>query len=91
MARTNNYGPACQRHFEVAHPKAEQMINMEGIGNHPNAWFEASRAYYRNLNKDKEPAGTSGGGVREKDNRDDSMAVDESQEGESTAMDCEGD
>jgi len=46
MVRSSNYGPACQKHFEVTHPKAEAIVNMDGIGNHPNAWFEASRNYY---------------------------------------------
>jgi DNA primase large subunit len=33
---------ACRRHFEVTHKNA----NAESVGNHPNAWFDASRAFY---------------------------------------------
>lgn len=37
---------ACQKHFEVAHPKALAHDGiMENVGNHPNAWFRASVQY----------------------------------------------
>lgn len=45
---------ACQRLFELTHKGAETLINMEGVGNHPNAYFAASMAYYKALNKDKD-------------------------------------
>lgn len=50
---------ACQRHFEVTHKGAEKLINMEGVGNHPNAFFGASMAYYKALNKEGEESGSS--------------------------------
>lgn len=37
---------ACRRHFEVTHPGAEGEAEAESVGNHPNAWFDASMRYY---------------------------------------------
>lgn len=54
--RSGNFQLACLRHFEHDHPEHEAVFSsrentmggrvMEGVGNHPNAWFQASRAYY---------------------------------------------
>ena len=38
---SKNFGIACRRHFEASHPGAES----DGVGNHPNAWYEASVAH----------------------------------------------
>lgn len=39
---------ACQKHFEVMHPAAASVdgVKLDGVGNHPNAWFEASVHYH---------------------------------------------
>lgn len=49
LASNHNYQIACQRHFEAAHPDAleQQDLSLAGVGNHPNAYFKASRAYHR--------------------------------------------
>ena len=46
--KTKNYQLACARHFEAVHPNAlsKEGINLEGVGNHPNAWFSASMSYH---------------------------------------------
>lgn len=53
----HNYQLACAKHFEVAHPGAvsAEGVNLEGVGNHPNAWFMASVSYGR------AKSGTGGG------------------------------
>lgn len=53
LARGQHYQLACAKHFEVSHKGAESLISLDGVGNHPNAWFAASMAYYKELNKDK--------------------------------------
>ncbi|KAJ8600125.1 hypothetical protein CTAYLR_003452 [Chrysophaeum taylorii] len=53
LSKSHNYQIACQRHFEFLHPgaaAADQEISA-GVGNHPNAFFKASRAYYDANNK----------------------------------------
>lgn len=58
LSRGQHYQLACAKHFEVSHKGAESLISMDGVGNHPNAFFAASMAYYKELNKDKTaPAG----------------------------------
>lgn len=49
LAKSQNYQIACQRHFEITHPGAldHQDLALVGVGNHPNAYFKASRAYYK--------------------------------------------
>ena len=46
--RMKNYNLACVRHFEVTHPGAVNVpgIQLDGVGNHPNAWFQASVGYH---------------------------------------------
>lgn len=48
-ARTHHYGVACQLHFEATHPGYLSMPEMrtDGVGNHPNGWYQASVQYYR--------------------------------------------
>ena len=38
--RDGNYQLACTKHFEVMHPMATGVegVNLDGVGNHPNAW-----------------------------------------------------
>lgn len=54
-----HYQLACAKHFEVSHKGAESLISLDGVGNHPNAWFAASMAYYKELNKDRAPPQSS--------------------------------
>lgn len=46
--KTKNYNLACVKHFEVTHPAAVSVpgIQLDGVGNHPNAWFQASTSYF---------------------------------------------
>jgi len=47
-----NYNLACVRHFEAVHPNAVHVpgIDLDGVGNHPNAWFHASLSYHKHKN-----------------------------------------
>jgi len=52
QAKTNNYQVACQLHFQATHTNSESMtgeVDLAGVGNHPNAFFKASRKYYSAL------------------------------------------
>ena len=55
-----NYQVACSMHFQFAHPNASIVLaagDMEGVGNHPNAWYRASMKYKQHqtdANKSKE-------------------------------------
>ena len=42
LVKSKNFQIACRKHFEATHPKADA----NDVGNHPNAWFDASRRYY---------------------------------------------
>lgn len=46
--RDGNFQLACAKHFEVMHPAAASLegVNLDGVGNHPNAWFSASVSYH---------------------------------------------
>eukprot|EP00956_Cyclotella_meneghiniana_P044513 scaffold321193_cov79-Cyclotella_meneghiniana.AAC.2 len=48
LKREGNPNLACTRHFEIMHPNAGSVdgVSLEGVGNHPNAWFTASKKYY---------------------------------------------
>ena len=54
LKKKDHYNLACQKHFEIMHPNATGMkdLSLNGVGDHPNAWYAASAAYV---------AGTSGG------------------------------
>lgn len=55
-AKERNYQIACQRHFEYAHPKEHGVVaRLDGVGNHPNAYFKASRVYHQELTAAKDP------------------------------------
>ena len=56
LSKGQHYQLACAKHFEVSHKGAESVISLDGVGNHPNAFFAASMAYY------KEKNGGGGGG-----------------------------
>lgn len=46
--QSHNYQLACVEHFKVTHPNAESSnanVQVDNLGNHPNAWFQASLAY----------------------------------------------
>ena len=48
LKKEGHYGLACHKHFVAQHPKALELsseVPMDNIGNHPNAWFRASRSY----------------------------------------------
>ncbi|KAH8065184.1 DNA primase [Aureococcus anophagefferens] len=56
QAKSKNYQLACQKHFEVTHPKAAGVAaRPDGVGNHPNAWFKASRIYHKEVHEAKNP------------------------------------
>lgn len=57
LKKENNFQLACLKHFEVTHPGAATAVDVdvEGVGNHPNAWFMASVSYGR------AKSGTGGG------------------------------
>jgi len=48
LKKSQQYQLACTKHFEVMHPKASVMedIDLGNVGNHPNAWFRASVQYH---------------------------------------------
>ena len=46
QVKSNNFQVACQLHFDLAHPNyADLQVDVNGVGNHPNAWFRSSRRY----------------------------------------------
>ena len=42
-ATTKNYQVACRKHWEASHKGGDSDM----VGNHPNAWFEASMTHHR--------------------------------------------
>jgi len=50
LSKGQHYQLACAKHFEVSHKGAESVISLDGVGNHPNAFFAASMAYYKEKN-----------------------------------------
>lgn len=50
--KDGNFQLACAKHFEVSHPAAPMVdgVNLDGVGNHPNAWFSASVSYHNAKN-----------------------------------------
>lgn len=48
LKKSNNHQLACLRHFEVTHPNAKSKpdVELDNVGNHPNAWFSASVSYH---------------------------------------------
>lgn len=49
LKKDGNFQLACAKHFEVTHPGAATIaegVNLDGVGNHPNAWFSASVSYH---------------------------------------------
>lgn len=48
---------ACQKHFFIQHPEAKNNSNMnlDNVGNHPNAWFRASLEY-QSQNNPQQPS-----------------------------------
>lgn len=48
LAKSHNYQLACQKHFELTHPASRAAdLAVAGVGNHPNAYFKASRKFYQ--------------------------------------------
>lgn len=47
LKKNRHYNLACQKHFEVMHPKSTSVegLSLNGVGDHPNAWFAASVGY----------------------------------------------
>jgi DNA primase large subunit len=47
LQESKQYQLACVKHFEVAHPNATGSagVNLDNVGNHPNAWFQSSVSY----------------------------------------------
>lgn len=52
LKKSGNYQLACAKHFEVLHPNAAHMsdVQLDNVGNHPNAWFAASVSYHSKMN-----------------------------------------
>jgi len=48
LKKDGQFQLACQKQFEVTHPLAAGVdgVNLDGVGNHPNAWFSASVQYH---------------------------------------------
>ena len=48
LKKNRDYQLACVKHFEVTHPNAATTPNvqLDNVGNHPNAWFAASVSYH---------------------------------------------
>lgn len=48
LKKEGNFQLACLKQFEVTHPAASTVdgVSLEGVGNHPNAWFSASVSYH---------------------------------------------
>lgn len=48
LKKAGQYQLACAKHFEAAHPGAAAVegVSLDGVGNHPNAWFKASVSYH---------------------------------------------
>ena len=44
LAKQGNFQVACQKHFDITHPK---HTNPETVANHPNQWFMASVNYHK--------------------------------------------
>ena len=52
--KAKNFQLACAKHFEAQHPNVAKMtgpegVEMDGVGNHPNAWFAASVKYWEKM------------------------------------------
>lgn len=60
LKRSNNMQLACLKHFEITHAGAalRSDVDLDNVGNHPNAWFAASVAYQQKNSKgsDQVPA-----------------------------------
>ncbi|KAL7533420.1 hypothetical protein ACHAXR_008736 [Thalassiosira sp. AJA248-18] len=48
LKKDGNFQLACAKHFEVMHPAAASVdgVSLDGVGNHPNAWFSSSVSYH---------------------------------------------
>ena len=56
LSKAQHFQLACSKHFDVTHPDASNLINLHDVGNHPNAYFAASMAYYKEKqNREKGP------------------------------------
>ncbi|GMH74598.1 hypothetical protein TrLO_g4236 [Triparma laevis f. longispina] len=64
MAHKKNkmYQLACAKHFEVTHPGAAKTegVDLDGVGNHPNAWFNSSAQYWKQKDGVKKEGGLKG-------------------------------
>jgi DNA primase large subunit len=48
QVKSRNYQLACQRHWEATHRGYEELsVSADGVGNHPNAWIQASMQYHK--------------------------------------------
>ncbi|GAX18509.1 DNA primase large subunit [Fistulifera solaris] len=55
--KMQQYQLACLKHFEVTHPNAfSSDVPMDNVGNHPNAWFQASVAYQSKFQSTSNPS-----------------------------------
>lgn len=49
LKKQKHYNLACMKHFEVTHPNSltTKGLTLNGVGEHPNAWFASSVAYHK--------------------------------------------
>ena len=63
LKKAGHYGLACHKQFVAKHPKALEMsseqVPLDNLGNHPNAWFRASRAYHAAMEGESGAVSTS--------------------------------
>jgi DNA primase large subunit len=52
LQQSHHYQLACLEHFKVMHPdiSSSRGVSMDNVGNHPNAWFQASVSYTHQKN-----------------------------------------
>ena len=62
LKRGNHFQLACAKHFEVTHPGAANMkdLSINGVGDHPNAWYAASVSYHAAKSGDGTKSSESG-------------------------------
>lgn len=48
LKKDGNFQLACAKQFEVSHPGVRSLegVKLDGVGNHPNAWFKSSISYH---------------------------------------------
>mmetsp|Transcript_23842 Transcript_23842/g.57487 ORF Transcript_23842/g.57487 Transcript_23842/m.57487 type:complete len:498 (+) Transcript_23842:115-1608(+) len=62
LKKDGNFQLACAKQFEVSHPGAKSLegVKLDGVGNHPNAWFGASVSYHNVKSGSRDVAASAG-------------------------------